>query len=73
MIIDWLDYYSQAIKEGGKPDRVIERIRGVLQDCSDKETEKNVIERLQFCVQYGKEGGEHDGQRTNTHDDYTPT
>jgi hypothetical protein len=53
MVVDWVEYYTQSVKDCGKPDRVMEKIRGALQDTCDKEIQEKVIERLQFFVQYG--------------------
>jgi len=50
MIIDWLDFYNQAMKEGWKPDRTIIKIKGALEDSFGLIYSREVIKRLKFCL-----------------------
>lgn len=50
MVVDWMDFYRQSIKEGEKHSRIIDKIKGALQDSCDKKTESEVMKRLLLCT-----------------------
>jgi len=50
VVVDWMDFYNQSIKEGEKHSRIMDKIKGALQDSCDKKTESEVMKRLLLCT-----------------------
>jgi hypothetical protein len=52
MIVDWLDFYENSVKEGWKPERTFERIRISITDVFGPEFGDESLRRLKKIVSY---------------------
>lgn len=48
MVVDWLDFYDQTVKEGWKPERTLRRIRDSVGEVYGSETGEKTLLRLKF-------------------------
>jgi hypothetical protein len=55
-VVDWLEYYSDAIESNWKPDRTLIRIESSVSEVFGKEYGQEVIKRLKFCLTKRTEG-----------------
>ncbi len=53
IIIDWMDFYNQAMKEGWKPNRTLVKIKDSVEDVFGTEYANEVIKRINFCLDKG--------------------
>ena len=50
MIVDWLDFYDQSVKEGWKSERTINKIRESVSVVYGSEFGKETEKRLKFTL-----------------------
>jgi hypothetical protein len=50
MLVDWIDYYENAVKQGSKSDRIVERIHNCVNDFYGIETGNGIIKRLKSYI-----------------------
>jgi len=50
MVVDWLDFYDQSVKEGWKPERAIIKIREAVSEVYGPEFGKETEKRLNFTL-----------------------
>lgn len=50
MLVDWLDFYDSAVKEGWKLSSIFKRIESSVGDVFGPKHRDEVIKRLQFCL-----------------------
>jgi hypothetical protein len=50
MVVDWIDYYEEAVKHSSKPERVLEQIQNCVNDFYGPETRNEIIKRLKFYI-----------------------
>lgn len=50
MVVDWIDFYDQSVKESWKPERTLVKIRDSVGDVFGPETGKEIIKRLKFYL-----------------------
>jgi hypothetical protein len=50
MIVDWLNFFDQSIKEGWKPQRTINKIREAVSEVYGQEFSKEIEKRLNITL-----------------------
>ena len=50
LIVDWLDYYREAVRSGMRSERVIERVSNAVGDVLGPEVSKEVVKRLKIYI-----------------------
>ena len=50
MVVDWIDFYDQAIDEGWKSERTLVRIKDSVDDVFGPVTGKRVLKRLKLYL-----------------------
>lgn len=50
MVVDWVDFYDQSVKEGWKSERTLVKIRESVGDVFGSQVGEVIIERLNFYL-----------------------
>lgn len=50
MVVDWLDFYEQCLKNNWNPNRTLERIRLSVREVYGDEHSEETMKRLKFCL-----------------------
>ena len=50
MIIDWVNYYEEAVKHGSKPELILEQIQNCVNDFYGPEIRTEIIKKLKFYI-----------------------
>ena len=48
MVVDWLDFYDHAVKEGWKPERTLRKIRDSVEEVYGSEIGEKTLQRLKL-------------------------
>lgn len=49
-LVDWIDYYESALKQGMQTDRILSRIEGDISDVYGADYRNEVLKRLRFYI-----------------------